>query len=198
MRQEVGVLILAFLIGLFMFADAQAQPRTVTCPDGSIVALSPFNAHDPCRLKQPPVADDVDPSFVLLFGPAPEPTGDSRADKLARVQYEQDRRLFGGVIDPPDPEGYRRVQDTYLAAGWGGAVFYRMAGRDLVRWPFAPLGPATAIPTTAVLSPGLVISTYYARKILGGACVEDQAALGSSFVPGWVQSINQRNCEAAQ
>ena len=185
------LILAAFLAALFVVSGV-AQPRVETCEDGTVLTISPFNP-EPCKnrsekLAKPEYPDD----FLLAYGPPPEPTQDSLADRVARVQYEQQFKQFRGLI--AEPAGYAEVADFYAQAGLGQPVFIHTVYGDYVRWPQPDFGiPWQASIFSAVRGAGVIVPTWQSRMVVKGMCL---FALHGS-VPPWVRSKNADNCAAA-
>ena len=169
---------------------ALPQPRTVTCPDGRVMAISPFNP-SPCPVNAPPVRTQVETQastmpdgFLMAFGPPPAPTGNSLRDRVARVRYEQDMRYFQGLVEPPP--GFGEVASFYERWGFGEPVFYRGRYGAYCRWPNAPFRPMQATLFAAVHAAGVVVASWQARTVLEGNTLSDIHA----FVPPWVRKLN--------
>ena len=185
---------LAFLAAAGLLS---AQPVTEQCADGRVMAVSPFNprpceTHERSKLadtleEQVEVAALTAPSgFVAVFGPPPAVTGWSMADRVARVQYEQEARYFGGLVDAP--EGFDQVSAFYERWGFGKPVFYKGRYGTYCRWPDAPFRPARANMFAAVHGAGVVVASWQVRVILAGHVLTDLHA----FVPPRIRSLNEQ------
>lgn len=186
------------LSSLFVFAAAAAaQPVTETCDDGRVMAVSPFNPR-PCEThERSKLADTTEgqmeaaaltaPSeFVAVFGPPPAATGWSLADRVARVQYEQELRYFGGLM--PEPVGFDRVAGFYESWGMGRPMFYKGRYGTYCRWPDAPYRPARANMFAAVNGAGVVVASWQVRVVLEGHVLTDL----HPFVPPRIRALNDQ------
>lgn len=161
-----------------------AQPQQVTCDDGSVWTISPFNP-DPCRNLETEVAAPEYPiDFLMVYGMPPEPTGDSLRDRIARAFYAQNLKNFRGFTEPPA----NFPGSVYSSWGLGEPLFFATQYGKYVRFPDALGSPCQVAQTTAVLGAGVVVATCQVRAIQTGACLPTL----QQFVP---QSIRRRNAD---
>lgn len=174
-----------------------AEPKQVTCKDGRVVTdtrggpLGPFQP-DPCALPPDKTITDEDVAFMIVFGPPPQPTQNSLRDRIARAQYEQDRRVFRGLLPPP--ADYEKVASVYGAWNMGDPVFYANVYGQYALFPEAPFQSCRASMSTVTLGPAVVVATCQVRAIQAGFCLP----MVHNFVPGWVQADNKANCGVAE
>ncbi len=190
-----------YLPVFFLFAGlAAAQPVTETCSDGRVMAVSPFNPN-PCetfeRVENAGVDEQVNTvaasmpdGFLAVYGPPPSRTGQSLADRVARVKYEQDMRYFGGVL--AEPVGFDEVADFYERWGFGRPSFYKGRYGEYCRWPNAPFRPAQATMFTAVHGAGVVVASWQVKVIQEGHVLTDLHA----FVPPRLRALNDERLAA--
>lgn len=184
------------LLSTLAAAALFAQPQTVTCDDGRVMAISPFNPN-PCPVNAPPVEEQVEvqaeampDAFLAVYGPPPAPTGNSLKDRVARVKYEQDMKYFAGLVEAPG--GFEKVASFYDRWGLGAPVFYQGRYGTYCRWPNAPFLPMQANMFAAVNGAGVVLASWQAKVILEGHVLSDV----HSFVPPWVRKINEERLQA--
>jgi len=192
-----------FLPAFFLFAGlAVAQPVTETCADGRVMAVSPFNPN-PCETFERVESGTVDEQvttiaasmpdgFLAVYGPPPSRTGQSLADRVARVKYEQDMRYFGGIL--AEPAGFDAVANFYERWGFGRPMFFKGRYGEYCRWPNAPFRPAQATMFTAVHGAGVVVASWQVRAILEGHVLTDLHA----FVPPRLRQLNAARLAALQ
>lgn len=190
------MIVRAILLTTLAAGAVFAQPQTVTCDDGRVMAISPFN-RNPCPVNAPPVNEQVETqaeampdAFLMVYGPPPSPTGNSLKDRVARVKYEQDMKHFDGLVEAPD--GFQKVADFYSRWGFGAPMFYRGRYGTYCRWPNAPFMPMQANMFTAVHGAGVVVASWQAKVILEGHVLNDLHA----FVPPWVKKLNDERLQA--
>jgi hypothetical protein len=185
-----NLLVAAFVAVISLSA---APGDLITCRDGRVVTenrTSPFQP-DPCAL---PLEDAVsNPSeealeFLMVFGPPPAPTQNSLRDRIARDKYAQDRRVFRGLVTPPDV--WIGHLPALEASGLGVPVFYKNVYDEYVRFPDFPHGACEAPLEPATLSPGLVVARCQYSAVLRGACLPSLYPV----IPGWISKINEENC----
>ncbi len=167
-------------------AQLPAQPQVVTCDDGSKWTVSPFNP-DPCKNLNTPLATTEYPiDFLLVHGGPPQPTGNSFADRVARVQYEAKYNQFVGLA--PEPDNYNAAY--YSNWGFGPPLWYETKYGNYVVWKDALGGECTSVATTAILGPGVTVARCQVRAIRGGQCLP----LLQAFVPNALRLQNSKNC----
>lgn len=182
--------VLAALAALPLHA---AEPKQITCKDGRVVTdtrsgpLGPFQP-DPCYVAPDDKLTQEDLEFLLVYGPPPQPTGRSLADRIARVQYEQDRKGFRGMLPPPAE--YEKVAPVFGAWNMGDPVFFATRYGQYVRFTEAPFKPCQASMTTATLGPAVVVAVCQVDVIQDGFCVP----MTHPFLPGFIKERNSANC----
>lgn len=143
--------------------------------------------------------DEVSPTeaqrqaeFESIFGPPPavedfpEAVNPSWAARVARVKYEQDLRLFEGLVGRHP--GYTDIlMGFYLNLGFGQPVFYSLSNVDRVAWPECLFGIQSAPLNNAVKAPGPLAARLQAQAVLKGHFVPRL----HSFVPGYIAEINE-------
>lgn len=181
-----GLLCAALLAAFLAAVPVLAQPQTVTCEDGSVWTVSPFNP-DPCGNLEEPLAEDEYPvDFLLVYGPPPTPTGSSFDDRVARVRYQSNLKHFEGLIS--EPAGFPAA--FYASWGMGDPVFFATRYGKYARWPDALGRPAQASIVAAVKGAGVVVASWQSRAIMDGHCQFDVHA----FVPPRLVSRNTEIC----
>lgn len=180
----------SFLLLLFLSVSTlTAQMRVTTCPDGTVVGITPFNQADPCRTATPIQEEDTPDGFLLIYGPPPVFEGDSLAWRVARVQYQSALKNFRGLQDLP--ESYARVANVYANYGLGAPIAFATPYSTYFRWIDAPYVVPQAIHTTALRGPNVVIAQWHTDSIRAGYCVFDI----HPWVPGQFKMMNQTNCD---
>lgn len=169
-----------------------AQMRTVTCPDGSVVGLTPFNQADPCRNAKPIPEAEMPDGFLLVYGPPPVFEGDSFAWRVARVQYQAALKNYRGLQELP--EAYATVAATYASYGLGMPLAYATPYVTYIRWVGAPYVVPQAVQSTALLAPNVVIAQWHTDAVIAGFCVPDP----HPWVPGKYLIMNRTNCDPVE
>ena len=185
--------LLAALLALPIILSA-AEPKQVTCKDGRVVTdtrTSPFQP-DPCALPPDNTVTEADLEFMLVFGPPPQPTQNSLRDRIARAQYEQDRKGFRGMLPPPGE--FEKVAPAYGSWNMGEPVFFATRYGQYVRFPSAPFRYCQSSLSTALLAPSVVVASCQVNVIQEGFCVP----ITHPFLPGFIKDANAANCNQDQ
>lgn len=179
------------LLCLLVLAAATlgAQMRTVTCPDGSVVGLTPFNQADPCRNATPTPEAELPDGFLLIYGPPPVFEGDSLAWRVARVNYQSALKNYRGLQDLP--EDYANVASIYANYGLGAPLAFATPYATYFRWIDAPYTVPQAVQSTALKAPNVVVAQWHTDAIRKGFCVFD----AHPWVPGKYLIMNRANCD---
>lgn len=180
---------LAALVAVLLFLALPANAANVTCPDGSIWFVSPFNS-DPCKnLETSLAADEYPIDFLLIFGEPPAPSGNSLRDRIAREAYRRSYVTYQGEVAPPAEFPF----EFYSIWGLDVPYFYRTQYGDFVRWPDAFSGqPCQAFLSTARLGPAVVVASCQSRAILNNGCILRL----QEFVPTRLRKLNDAQCAA--
>lgn len=174
---------------VLMASALGAQMRTVTCPDGSVVGLTPFNQMDPCRTAAPIPEAEVPDGFLQIYGPPPVFEGDSTSWRVARVQYASALKNYRGLVDLP--QEYAQVANTYAQYGLGAPVAFATPYNTYFRWVDAPYTVPQAVSATALIAPSVVVAQWHTDAIRAGFCVWEP----HSWVPGRYLIQNLANCD---
>lgn len=170
------------LFGLVLFTASWALAATVTCTDGRVIGLTPFNQYTKKEVlcgeaaAPKPVKPLVSGDFVKIFGPEPQAKDfkNYRVFQQARDLWHQDLRGFKGVGVPEgvSAEDLKGASDVFEAWGLGECFSYQGRFGWFVRCPSAEWVPGIEFPFAGVLaSPHNAVASYQETAVNLGVFV---------------------------
>jgi hypothetical protein len=130
----------------------------------------------------------LDIEFEILFGPAPVVT------KPERRTWDQNRRLFGGLVEVPAGATIAAVDFAagyYASVGVPRPLFYKLAAGERAQFRADPVLYGTSA-ANAVGNLQISTSSFHVAAIKAGVCVPHPHA----WVPTHLLEGNEERCKA--